>query len=125
MGYRFKVLEFFLVNSFFLSKSFYLTLLFSLRESSSLNFVVPKDANVGYDMTEVIEKVQQSQISFIFFPSLFLSFGKFLLFPPQNVPSQVVDHGEMFEIMPDFAKNIIVGFAVRFLWNSIFFQVEN
>ena len=24
---------------------------------------------------------------------------------------QVVDHGDFFEIMPDYAKNIVVGFA--------------
>ncbi|GBG66006.1 hypothetical protein CBR_g54985 [Chara braunii] len=45
----------------------------------SLDFVVPREETVPYDMKEILEKV--------------------------------VDDGDIFEIMPDFAPNMIVGFA--------------
>ena len=49
------------------------------REEESLDYMVPLDPNVPYDMHEVITKL--------------------------------VDDGNFFEIMPTFAKNMIVGFA--------------
>eukprot|EP00271_Cylindrocystis_brebissonii_P011500 TRINITY_DN29341_c0_g1_i1.p1 TRINITY_DN29341_c0_g1~~TRINITY_DN29341_c0_g1_i1.p1 ORF type:complete len:592 (+),score=93.39 TRINITY_DN29341_c0_g1_i1:600-2375(+) len=49
------------------------------RRTASLDYVIPRDANLAYDMSEVIEKI--------------------------------VDDGVLFEIMPEYARNIIVGFA--------------
>lgn len=49
------------------------------RDDSSLDTLVPDNANMPYDMKELIAKV--------------------------------VDEGDFFEIMPDYAKNIIVGFG--------------
>ena len=49
------------------------------REETGLKYLVPDDANVGYDMISVIEKV--------------------------------VDRHSLFEIMPNYAKNIVCGFA--------------
>jgi len=49
------------------------------RADESLRYIVPDDANLPYDMLEVVRKV--------------------------------VDDGNVFEIMPDFAKNILCGFA--------------
>lgn len=49
------------------------------RSCPALDHVVPRDANLAYDMHEVLETV--------------------------------VDDGEVFEIMPDFARNIIIAFA--------------
>lgn len=28
-----------------------------------------------------------------------------------HCPSKIIDEGDFFEIMPDFAKNLIIGFA--------------
>jgi len=49
------------------------------RSESSLNSIIPLDANVPYDIRDVIGKV--------------------------------VDDYEFFEIMPDYAKNIVIGFS--------------
>jgi propionyl-CoA carboxylase beta chain len=49
------------------------------RSDESLNYMVPDDPNLPYDMTHLISKV--------------------------------VDNHEIFEIMPNFAQNIITGFA--------------
>ncbi|KJV68940.1 acyl-CoA carboxylase subunit beta [Candidatus Neoehrlichia procyonis] len=49
------------------------------RDDDSLNYLIPKESNISYDMYELVQKI--------------------------------CDEGIFFEIKPDFAKNIIVGFG--------------
>ena len=74
------------------------------RAEPSLLWLVPDDPNIPYDMRDVIHKVSSGQ--------------SYYLFPRSGAPSrcpvtyvQVVDDGAMFEIMPQYAPNIVVGFA--------------
>jgi len=56
------------------------------REDEVLDFIIPSDPNMPYDMKEVI--------------------------------TRIIDHGHFFEIMPGYAKNIVVGFA-RMAGNTV------
>jgi propionyl-CoA carboxylase beta chain len=59
---------------------------FRTGRDESLNSIIPWDSHKAYDMRAVIDRVSLTNL-------------------------QVVDVESFFEIMPDYAKNIIIGFA--------------
>ncbi len=63
------------------------------RLDHSLNNLVPTDSTKAYDMKDIISRVSTFPLSYILWKL------------------QVLDDSNFFEIMPDYARNIVIGFG--------------
>ena len=70
------------------------------RDVSSLESIVPLDTTAAYNMIDVIQgKNALNNSSLILHIKIYFTF------------TDVVDGREFFELMPDYAKNLVIGFA--------------
>lgn len=75
------------------------------RVVESLDTVVPLDSSAAYNMLDVIQAVSIALCVQLLLNLHVLTALRIMLYSI----SQILDEGEFFEIMPDYAKNIVIG----------------
>ncbi|VEL21199.1 unnamed protein product, partial [Protopolystoma xenopodis] len=77
----------------------------------SLDTVVPLESTSAYDMFDVINNLMKRSHGDVQKYYNYLLLVYLLFFPDPYFIQAIIDEGEFFEIMPSYAKNMIVGFA--------------